>query len=95
MIEYLYNAVRATAGEDITITAKITNEAGDLVNDNCHLNFYSDKELIVTVEGSIMEELYQFTIPAEITTNLTGRYWYCICNDKHTKLNFKQPIYLV
>lgn len=95
MIEYLYNAIRATAAEDITIAAKITDEYGQTIENDCHLNLYDDEGIITTVNGTLEAGMWEFTIPAEATTNLRGRYWYCLCDDKHTKLNFKQPIYLV
>ena len=95
MIEYLYDAIRATAGEEISIAAKIVNDSGIPVDTGCHLNLYNDNEMIISVEGSYVEEAWQFTIPADVTTNLIGRYWYCICSETHNKLNFKQPIYLV
>lgn len=95
MIEYLYNAIRATAGEDITISAKITDEIGEPISIGCHLNLYDDNGQIAKIDGECIDGLYEFTIPAETTTNLHGRYWYCMCDEKHIKLQFKQPIYLV
>jgi hypothetical protein len=95
MIEYLYNAIRATANEDISIAAKIVNDSGIAVDSNCYLVLFDkeDKEL-VRVEGTFVEEAWQFNIPAAATANITGRYWYCICSDTN-KLQFKQPLYLV
>lgn len=95
MIEYLYDAIKATAGEKISITAEITDEAGVPVSQGCHIDLYDDNGMIATVGGTYVDGLWEFTIPAETTTNLTGRYWYCVCNENHIKLNFKQPIYLV
>lgn len=95
MIEYLYNAIRATAGENITITANITDEAGEPITKGYHISLYDDEKMLETVDGNYFEGLWEFTIPAEATTNLIGRYWYCICDNEHTKLNFKQPLYLV
>ena len=95
MIEYLYNAIRATAAEDITIAAKITDESGAVINKGCHLNIYDNEKQIATINGIITNDVWEFTIPAETTANMLGRYWYCICDNEHTKLNFKQPLYLV
>lgn len=95
MIEYLYNAIRATAAEDIAIVAKITNEAGEVITSGCHLNLYDNEKLLTTVEGTLVGDIWEFTIPAAATDNITGRYWYCLCDETHKKLNFKQPIYLV
>lgn len=35
MIEYLYNAIRATTGDDITITADITDDNGKYIDSGC------------------------------------------------------------
>ena len=95
MIEYLYDAIRATAGEDIALAAKIVDDSGVPISTGCHLNLYNDKEMITTIPGEFTDGAWQFTIPADVTANLIGRYWYCICSESHNKLNFKQPIYLV
>jgi hypothetical protein len=94
MIEYLYNAIRATAGEDITIAAEITDNSGFCVNDGCALMLWDDEELLTSVDGMLIDDLWNFTIPAAATTGFKGRYWYCICH-KHNKLQFKEPLYLV
>lgn len=96
MIEYLYNAIRATAGEEITLAARITDESGIIAASNNHLSLYSDAELLGSYDGVLIDDVWQYTIPAEATKNLKGRYWYCICeSESHTKLQFKEPIYLV
>ena len=96
MIEYIYDAIKATAGEEIAIAAKITDETGKQACEACHLNIYdNDGNILATAEGVLYNGEWQFVVPAEKTTNLTGRYWYCICDEEHLKLNFKQPLYLV
>ena len=95
MIEYLHNAVRATAGEDIKLAAKIVGADEAPITTACHLNFYNDTSTLGTYDGTLVDGVWEFTIPAEATANLFGRYWYCICDKTHTKYNFKQPIYLV
>lgn len=94
MIEYLYNAIRATSGEDITITAEITDDSGECISKGCSLMLWDDEELLTAVDGLLIDELWTFTIPANATTGLVGRYWYCICHNNN-KLQFKEPIYLV
>ena len=95
MIEYLHDAIRATAGDDITITARIVDENNLPVTIGCHINLYNDTEQIGSFGGKYSNGVWEFTIPADITVELRGRYWYCICDEEHEKLNFKQPIYLV
>lgn len=94
MIEYLYNAIRATSGDDITITAEIRDDDGECISNGCSLMLWDDEKLLTSVDGMLIDELWSFTIPASTTTGLSGRYWYCI-SLHHNKLQFKQPIYLV
>lgn len=96
MIEYLYNAIRATAGQDITIAARITEKNEDITT-GCGLMLHDKKGgLLTTVDGNYTEAegIWNFTITADVTSGLKGRYWYCICHD-NSNLCFKQPIYLV
>lgn len=94
MIEYLYDAVRATAGEDICICAEITDDLGESITEPCHLMLYDDLSLIGTAGGFYDGEKWEFVIPADSTRGLNGRYWYCICANEES-LCFKQPIYLI
>ena len=97
MIEYLYDAIRASSGQNINIYADITDDNGNPIAEGCRLNLFSpDKEFIASFEGVIDENLgeWKFSIPAEATTGLKGRYFYCI-SYFNTSLCFKQPIYLV
>lgn len=95
MIEYLHNAIRATTGEDISIAAVITNEDGTAIADSFHLGLYDGEEKIGEFEGFDNGEAYEFTIPADFSNNLRGRYFYCICDDEHKSYCFKQPIYFI
>ena len=96
MIEYLYDAIRAVAGQDIGIAAAISNdETGEPITSNCSLMLH-DKNgaMIYEAKGNYIEDadLWQFEIPAPITTGLSGRYWYSIQNSG-SNLCFKNPIY--
>lgn len=94
MIEYIQNAIKLTAGEEVTITAEITDDNGATITENCYLTLYDDAEELVTIAGLYSEPLWAFTIPAEVTANREGRYWYSICYCENALL-FKQPLYLV
>lgn len=95
MIEYLFNAIRARAGEDIVITAKLTNEDGETITEPSILTLSTeDKKIISQVNGELLEDTWYFTIPANDTKELNGRYWYCI-KANNESLCFRQPIYLV
>ena len=93
MIEYLYNAIRASAGTEVTISAKITDDNDIPITDECVLLVHENDKHI-EVEGVYIENTWFFTIPAEVTAEMNGRYWYCF---KHgdVQLSFKQPIYFV
>lgn len=97
MIEYLHNAIVAVGGQDIGIAATITNdETGESITSNCSLILHNpDKTMLYKAEGSYIAEAdtWQFTIPANATTGLSGRYWYCIQNAGNN-LCFLSPIYL-
>lgn len=95
MIEYLYNAIRATAAQDITLTAILTDADGKPIETNCALMLHNDTDMIGKYNGIyLINGVWNFTIPAEATKDLTGRFWYCIC-EKNSDICFKQPIYLV
>ena len=97
MIEYLFNTIRATANEDIVITAKISTPTGEPVTSGTHIGIYNDAdERLIKVDGFNVDDVWEYTIPAEDTKNLKGKYWYCICcNDTHKSYCFKQPIYFI
>lgn len=96
MIEYLYDAIRAVAGQDIAIAANITDDDGKPITENCSLVLHFDNDLMYVATGSYIpeEELWTFNVPAEITAGKQGRYQYCIQHDG-LNLCFKEPIYLV
>lgn len=93
MIEYLHNAIRATAGEDAKILALIAGFDGVAIDSGCHFMIYDDDDnLVAMADGVVNEEnLWEFHVP---TAELKGSYWYCICHE-HERLCFKQPIYFV
>lgn len=97
MIEYLYDAIRASAGHDIEIGAMITDANQELITTGCSLVLHNpDHSELYTASGEFQDfnSMWQFKIPADITKGLRGRYWYCIRHN-HDDLCFKQPIYLV
>lgn len=96
MIEYLHDAIRATAGEDIEIVAILTDSQGNSISENCSLSLYlREGGPLFNTNGTFIEEFgtWQFIIPAEETEGLEGRYWYSISHEDES-LSFKQPIYL-
>lgn len=96
MVEYIYNVIRAVAGQPIEVHAIAVNPDETLITENCTLALHSDEEDLIQVPGTFLAEegLWQFVIPADATAGLHGRYWYCVMHDGEN-LCFKEPIYLV
>lgn len=94
MIEYLYDAVRASAGQSITVSARITDDEGALIDYGCELKFYDKEKMLTSVEGILEDEVWNFIIPAEATKNLNGRHFYSICHND-ADICFKKPLYLI
>ena len=98
MVEYLYDCIRAVPSQDIVINAYITDEQENIITENCKLVVYDKdaNEMLFMVEGVYLPESlnWEFTIPAENTMGLSGRYWYYIIWNE-SPLCFKQPIYFV
>lgn len=94
MLEYLYDAIRATAGSDIQIAAKVLDELGNPIVEGCELVLHIDDETMITVGGDYLDGTWVFPIPAEFTKDLKGRYWYCM-KHHNEQLCFKQAIYFV
>lgn len=96
MIEYLYNAIRAVAGQAIDITAYITDENEELVTENCDLNICNQDgtDVLLTKEGlyDVDNSVWHFLLAPEETKGFSGRYLYYIRHDD-SNLCFKQPIY--
>ena len=95
MIEYLHNAIRATAGTSIAITAEITDSSGLPIEEDCELWLHDSDSMLAEVPGTYLGEgEWTFQISPSITEGLCGRYWYCI---RHSgdMLCFKEPIYLI
>ena len=93
MMEYLYDAIRVTAGQGFTVGAKITDDEGALITSGCDLTLYNDEEMLVRVDGYFDGTAWNFTVPAEATKGLEGRFWYSISHN-NSDICFKQPLYL-
>lgn len=96
MIEYLHDAIRAVAGQEIAVNATITDDLDMPVTTDCKLILHDDDTELFVATGIYLEEdtSWTFNIPANVTTGLSGRYWYDIQHEGNN-LCFKKPIYLV
>ncbi len=93
MVEFLYDCIKAIPGEDINICAEITDAEGNDIESGCSLVFL-DKDFVQIDEcEGTYSDAWIFTIPAEITAGLHGRYWYRI-KFGDGSLCFAAPIYL-
>lgn len=93
-IEYLHDAIRASSGQDVKITAIITDNEGAEITSNCKLALWNGNEVIFETEGEYNDGEWTFVIPADLTINLHGRYFYAVSNNE-LDLSFRQPIYLI
>lgn len=95
MIEYLHDAIRAVAGQEIAVSAVITDDLDIPVTENCSLYLYDDNKELFVATGIYFEAdgSWTFNIPANATAGLKGRYWYTIQHNGNN-LCFKKPIYL-
>lgn len=98
MVEYLYDAIRASSGQENIISAYITDENENLITENCYFVLHDGAgiEVIAKILGSYDSELtvWSFVINPEITKGLRGRYMYCVQHDD-SSLCFNQPIYFL
>lgn len=94
MVEYLYNAIRATAGVDNVIAAIVTEESGAPITAGVQLVLHTSDTEMITFEGDCLDNTWTFIIPAEFTKDLKRRCWYCFKHNSD-QLCFKQPIYFV
>lgn len=94
MVEYLYDCVKAVAGEDINILAEITDADGKDITSGCSLLFIDkDYAIIGDYAGTYSDGAWMFTIPAAVTTDMDGCYWYRI-KFKDNSMSFAAPIYI-
>lgn len=98
MVEYLYDAIKTVAGQEAVINAVITDDNEQDITQGCMfiLHDVDGHKVKAMIGGSYLGEngMWEFRIPASVTTGLSGRYWYCIQHNE-SNLCFKQPIYLV
>lgn len=94
MIEYIYDAIKAVAGQDTTITAIVKDDEGNCIEANCMFMLHDpDGQPIFSCRGTLEEDIWYFNMPASATEGRKGRHWYCIGADG-SNLCFLKPFYL-
>ena len=96
MIEYIENVIRATAGENLCLIAKVTDALGNNL-EACSFCLFNDENKLFMISGIRSQEhgVWEFYVPANATANLKGRHWYAVCDENDTSLCFKNPIYFM
>ena len=93
MVEYFYDYIKVSAGEENVVCAMISEEDGTAIISNCDFTLYDNfGNILAVVEGIYYDEpgYWAFAIPA---IEETGRYYYAIGNNG-TELMFKKPFYV-
>lgn len=94
MIEYLYDCIKGISGEDIDVVAEITDADGKDIESGCSLLLIDkDYTILHIYDGVYADGAWTFTIPADITYYMDGRYWYRI-KFKDDSLSFAAPLYI-
>ncbi len=97
MIEYLYDAIRVVAGQDLAIRAVIDNDENDEpITENCNLVLHFKDGSMFVAPGLYDPEVNQWTfnVPGTATAGQSGRHQYCLQHDG-ANLCFKKPMYLL
>ena len=84
---------RASSGQDIRINAVIT-DGGEAVTTNCSITLWSGTDVVYKGDGEYNGERWAFVIPASVTIELHGRYYFAIDNGG-TYIDVTQPITII
>lgn len=91
MIEYIYDLIRVSAGEDAIIEARITDVDGSVITEGCNFVLYQGDKMAVYY-GTCEDGIWQFGVA---TSGLPkGRYQYCI-RQGDASLCFLKPLHIV
>lgn len=93
MIEYIHDIIRASAGETITIGAKLIDDGYTVIDGECYLMLFDGDTMISKVAGAYNSNKEEWDFILD-TNNLRGKYWYSVYKGK-SSLSFKKPIYIV
>lgn len=93
MVEYLYDAIKVSAGSNAVISAKVSTDDGIPITEGCELIIHLNHSHLAFA-GEYVDDIWYFNIPASMTEALKGRYEYCFKHNDE-QLCFKQPIYFV
>lgn len=91
MVEYILDTILATSGTDAEVVASIKDEFFEPITKDCSLRLHIGEDMI-TIAGDYIDNLWLFVIPAEVTKDLKGRYFYCIAHNNEMLCD-KEPIY--
>lgn len=90
MVEYIYDLIRISAGEDVIIQAKITDEDGFAITEACNFVLHQGDTMVV-YDGVYENDIWSFTVPSGLSA---GKYEYCLRKGEES-LCFKKPFYVV
>lgn len=93
MVEYFYDYIKVSAGEENILCAFIQEQDGTAITTNCDFTLFDNfGNMLFEVQGEYVEEMgyWMFAVPA---IDEPGRYYYTIGNDG-VDLNYKTPYYV-
>lgn len=93
-ITIIGEVTQASSGQDITILADITDAEGAKIARECFIELWQGNNAIYKANGAYNGEIWAFTIPADVTIDLHGRFFYAISNNEHNLCEIK-PIYII
>ena len=98
MVDYLYDVIKAVAGEELQIAAIITDENGVDISEGCALvlSFGQHAEPHAKFDGTFTTcnegSFWSFVVPAAATKG-EHKLWYKIMKGEES-LSFYRPLYL-
>lgn len=79
-IMHLRDIKQAASGQDVTIDVYMSDENGEHIISESVVELWDGNNMLYKGNGKHNGTWWTFTIPADVTIALHGRYYYAICN---------------
>ena len=91
---YLHDVKQAASGQDVNINVYMTDENGAHITSDSFIELWNGVLMLYKGKGEYNGTYWTFTIPADVTMVLHGRYYYAICNEEHD-INDITTLYII